>query len=462
MISYLMATAYLTMQDQVEEGKVTSTLNRLDTLRKALSTWVTDNQRPYPKYDVQPLVGRYIAKSEVDAYGQDFIVDPYFLRVLSRGKDGLIGTAVPFLGEELEERIWTENLIAPTESVSLDDMVVEATTMGRIVITGPGGGLWTIRPDGTDLVSVTGQGTYGDIGPGGTGILVYESGAAGVPLRHWTDERGREGEFDPAGLRDGNGDPVLDSEGNPIGKDSEAEAMTWVSTAPLGNGTVDFSGATFGSMAIAPDGIRFGFLVDTGGTQYLGVGDLAAPLEDEANSTFVVTQFPGAGDGVLLDGTSTPLSWDREGRFLYTTVSHSSGARVHRYASSPNSYSTTPSWGKIASDNVQYADFGRSTDRIAYLRNNTTMVLSLGAPPSYADVAGSGGDLLAPTPATGAVPSGSDQRLALSPRGDAIAVLGTDDNLYVWWPDRSDKNRLRIFAGVAAELGGAVESIHWR
>lgn len=424
-VALLSVVAYLQYQGFVEQARHMSTVNRLDAIRKAMEAWRGDHQGDYPTRDLQPLLGRYLPSDEDDGWGFDFIIDPYFLRVISRGPNARLDTFAPGHPETPTVDAFTDDPFpGPTRQDKLanaiagsDDLVAGIANMGRLVIVGTSARV-VMNPDGARRAGLPGN-AGADQAPGG-GLLVYASGPN--LWRDWIDEQGSIGEFDL--------------------KTQEAVPPTRISTWIVGT-----AGNNWGTVAIAPDGYHMAALQPAPGGFALVVGEIVSAGEGQGAASHTVTTFPA-----LLGGAMAHLSWDRTSSRLFTN--DPSGAVIAIY-SSAGSQPQIPTWGSLATHGTGTwnPDFCPTRDRLAFVRDGATQVANA---------------------ITGAVlkqhqvssPS-DDKFVAWSRTGDALAVVGDDGSLRIWWPDRTlgDGNPFRVGGGLLPSLTpvvGTVTHLRWR
>lgn len=400
LVSILTVTAYLYYSDYVNESRKVSTWNRMDAIRKALESWHADHKSAYPTTDLEPLLGRYLPTTEEDGWGNEFVVDPYFGRLISRGPDAVLDTYV--VGHP-ESRY---------RGATGDDVVRNYDDSGRIYMLDANGWLMSCRPDLADATQMAQVADGGDKGPA-SGVGVYSNGAS--LYRVWIDEDGRTGDYQ-------------------LGMDVGAQPMTWITTR--------LPAANFGAVAVAPDGIHFAVLQDAGGDASVVVGELV----DSAQSAppAIVATVPGLP-------LTARLSYDRQSSTIY----FSDGTQIRSVSSAPGSQITTPGWGTATGLNTTAADLCASRDRIAFIRDGLTYILTV-------------------DPATGAnyisrdvVFGSNDLLLAFNRKCDALAVTGTN-SLWIWWPDRPPVAGINpsevATSGALADLGITMplQDLKWR
>jgi hypothetical protein len=408
MISILMVSAFLSWGSYVDEARVVTTQNRMDGIRKALETWSADHTRSYPTYDLNPLLGRYLPATEGDGWGNDFLVDRYMLRIISRGRNGVLDTPIPG---------WDEG---PLGGFGGDDLIQEAQENGRLVMVG-GNGLFMVRPDGTRFIGLADGFSAGDIAPGG-GAVVWGDGANF--FRDWISSDESLGSYDiGAGA-------------------SQSVVMTWF-TDPFGN-------TGWGTISIAPDGLHIAAFRSAGSYLELVVGELVDPAEAVSAPPFLVTTFPTA----QIEGAQYGrIAWGRRSGSLYVNNKEGADIKIARLNAAPRSGLTTYSWG-VVDNNTPSVDVCGTRQRIVFMHDDKAILAS-----------GSGTILTSAT-----VPTGTVTKVAVNRRCDAITILDSSDNIYIWWPDRpvdpspgGEGNPFLVLDGatVSGALGPVVE-LRWR
>lgn len=409
MISILMVSAFMSWGSYVDEARRVSTLNRLDGLRKALESWAADNPRGYPTYDLNPLLGRYIPTSEEDGWGNDFLVDRYMLRIISRGANGVLDTPIPG---------WEEG---PLGGYGGDDMVQQAQENGRIVLVGANG-MYMVRPDGTYFIGLAEGASWGDISPGG-GAVVWGDGTG--YLRDWISDSESIGSYD-------------------LTSDSVADSinMTWF-TDPFGN-------TGWGTIALAPDGLHVAAFHTAPGGIELIVGEIVDPAESVSAPPYRVTTFvPAQLDG----GAFGRIAWGRRSGTLYVNNKEGGDVKIARLNAAPRSAGTTLSWG-VADVNTPSVDVCATGERFTFVTDGKAVVAS-----------GTGSILTSST-----VGPGTPLKVAFNRRCDAVAVVDDADNLFLWWPDRpmepapgGEGNPFLVLDGSTVSGSvGAIADVRWR
>jgi type II secretory pathway pseudopilin PulG len=404
MMSILIVTAFMSWGSYIDEARLVSTKNRMDTIRKALETWRADHQRPYPDYSIRPLLGRYLPSDEEDGWGNDFIIDPYFLRVFSRGANGILDSSIPGHGESV------------SGMNGGDDLVAAAQENGRLVLL-LGGSLTVVKPDGSYMGGIAGGVTGGDVASGG-GVYVYTDGTKF--FREYVTEANVAGTYDPS----------TDTTSEPV-------EMTWITDPPIP------AGPGWGTVSLSPDGVHLATLRQEGGRNRLYVGEISGPVFGAGASTYEVINFPVGGP--LSSNQFTDIAWTRDGGSI-DLVGSGTNLYVLRVNSAPGSRLTTPSWGKVAGVNVMSVDHCATRDRSVTVRDGvTTISAGPGAIVASATISGGGADALA----------------RFNRQGDAVAIVGTDLSVWIWWPDRLSEpgNPYMVFA--PGELG-AISGLRWR
>lgn len=428
MISFLMVSAFLSWGSYVEDARKVSTLNRMDGIRKALEAWGADHTRGYPRYDLNPLLGRYLPNTEGDGWGNDFVIDRYMMRVISRGPNGVLNTPIPGVPEG-----WVpEDVVADYDGngvsgdandrwlMNQDDFVQEARENGRLVLVGSSD-VYMVRPDGTHLKPLASGALWGDLSPGG-GAVVWGDGT--MYERDWLSESDDLG--------------TIDQEGLPV----SSVPMTWFST-PFGNNG-------WGTISIAPDGVHLAAFRAGGGGVQLVVGELVDPNESVSAPTFGVATFPM---GVIDGDQYGRIAWGRRSGTLYVNNKEGSDVKIAKINAAPRSRETTYSWG-VVDGNTPSVDVCGTRERFVFIHDGKAVLAS-----------GSGSFLT-----SSAVSAGTPVKVAVNRRCDSVAVLDDSDNLYLWWPDRpidpapgGEGNPFLVLSGTeVANSVGAVSEMRWR
>ena len=409
MVSILMVSAFMSWGSYVDEARKVSTMNRLDGLRKALESWTADHAKGYPTYDLNPLLGRYIPNTEGDGWGNDFLVDRYMLRIISRGRDGLLDTPIPG---------WEEG---PLGGYGGDDIVQEAQENGRLVLVGTNG-MFMVRPDGSYFIPLAEGATWGDVAPGG-GAVIWGDGTGYT--RDWISPEDSIGSYD---LTSGSVDSTV--------------ALTWF-TDPFGS-------TGWGTISIAPDGLHIAAFRSDGSNVQLIVGELVDPAESTSAPPYECTTFPSSA---LDGGEFGRIAWGRRSASIYVNNVVASDTRIARMNAAPRSRPTTFSWG-VVTDDTPSVDVCGTRERFAFVHDSKAVMAS-----------GTGSILT-----SGTVPTGAVSKVAVNRRCDAVAILDDSDNLYLWWPERptegspnGEGNPFLVLDGASVTGSlGAVRELRWR
>ncbi|MBI2943525.1 MAG: PD40 domain-containing protein [Candidatus Wallbacteria bacterium] len=95
MISILSLTAFMQYLGQTDEARRVACQRDFRLLREALRLYNEDHfQSPYPVNDASALYGRYLSAVPKDPWAQEYVIDPFLGRLLSRGADGVLETEV--------------------------------------------------------------------------------------------------------------------------------------------------------------------------------------------------------------------------------------------------------------------------------------------------------------------------------------------------------------------------------
>lgn len=407
MMAILVVTAVMMWDQYIDEARVVSTKNRMDAIRKALETWKADNQRLYPSNDLAPLLGRYLPGDEMDGWGNDFVIDRFFLRVLSRGANSVLETPVP----------------GHPESMALgeggDDYILDAQENGRLVVLSGAGpsDLLVMNPDGSGVTTLLQGIQGGDVSPGG-GLVVHTNGSDF--FRELLTEDNALGEIDPY-----------------TGDVTSAVGMPWLTSSLP-------AGGAFGSLSLAPDGVHVAFLQNAPGETRLHVGEVVDPALGTGAETHTVIEVPTGAP--LTHGHRTRISWDRSGGRLYLNGNDGSDDYILQLGSSPGSRLTTPVYGKSAGVNFESIEACATRDRLTFVRDGVTVIAgSTGATVTSRNVSGVG-----------------DAISRFNRQGSAVVVAGSDDSVWIWWasiPDIPGANPYRVLAPGSV---GAIRDLRWR
>lgn len=175
-VSILVGAAYLSYDSVLPSARLGRATHDLGTIADALATYDRDHPgHAYMRHDLAGLQGRYLDSVPQDPWQQhDFIVDPFFKRVISTGPDGLLQTVV--LGQldnvSHDARVGGED----------DDLSRSYGAIGFISFI-EGGVLKMMRPDGTAVSRIyTGltDGDWASMAPDRTQFLISKSGALWV------------------------------------------------------------------------------------------------------------------------------------------------------------------------------------------------------------------------------------------------------------------------------------------
>lgn len=304
MLAVLSGGAYMTYIDHTERAKETATRNNIETLRKALQVYNADHPVKYRWHDTQRLVGRYLEQEPMDGYGQDFLIDFVFNRVISRGQDGVLNTHLPF---------HVENPGAVASIVG-DDVIASYGRNGRIAFV-QGTALRIMDSDGSNAYSLVSAdvGPYMDMGPGG-GKILYVSASTVDELRLITMDQGFAGT-----------DEVVDlSPWTP----NAVEQIRW-----------------------ARDGVHYGLCLDIGGDYSVGIRatTTAAPPT-------MVTTFFGA-----MPGDRNGIAWSQKG----TVMALSAAYRIYKSSVATGASTSVflPNEGAVFME----MDWSPNNSRIAYV-----------------------------------------------------------------------------------------------
>ena len=166
-LSMLCGGAYMSYVDHTRLAKETATKNSQEKIREALQIYNTDYPRHYHWHTPHRLVGSYLDAEPNDGWGQDFIIDYVFNRVISRGQNGILDTVVPFHDE------------CPTnpDPIINDDLVMLFDSMGDIAFVS-NQTMSMIEADGSRqrLLIPSNVEPFFDLSPGSASIIYANSG----------------------------------------------------------------------------------------------------------------------------------------------------------------------------------------------------------------------------------------------------------------------------------------------
>lgn len=144
-LAILARFAYISYRELIPDAKSSRVQHDLRTLADALSTYNRDHpNEPYSSFKLDDLKGRYIDEVPIDPWADDFVVDPVFQRVVSRGPDQKLQTVIPGFEE------------CPSKASEGDDIFCSFGELGYISFISDGY-LRRMAPDGTHLEAICGS-----------------------------------------------------------------------------------------------------------------------------------------------------------------------------------------------------------------------------------------------------------------------------------------------------------------
>lgn len=191
----VLVLAYTVIEPFLSASRVESQLAELEssfaTLAKALTEFEASGG-PYTDSTLVPLKGKQLQEVPKDPWGNDFIVDAFFRRLVSRGPNGRLETLVP-------------GFQAPEDGGERDDRVFFYRPPGRLwVVREPdatgGGEMARMAPDGSaqELFSVAGCDAVLDVARTGDGskvaVVALPTGGRNRQVA-LTDPQGKDPQF---------------------------------------------------------------------------------------------------------------------------------------------------------------------------------------------------------------------------------------------------------------------------
>ncbi len=95
-VATLAGGAYMAYTDYIRESKKVVANATMRKLVEALQAYNSDHARPYTTSEARHLVGSYLTELPEDPWGNEYVVDYFFGRVISPGEDMTLNTLVPF------------------------------------------------------------------------------------------------------------------------------------------------------------------------------------------------------------------------------------------------------------------------------------------------------------------------------------------------------------------------------
>jgi len=149
-IAILFGGAYMAYVEHVREAKIIAAIATMRKIGEAVQSYNSTNSRPYTTCEVRYLLGPHLPEIPMDPWGNEFLIDFFFGRVVCLGEDMSINTFVPF-------PLWFgESRTIPSN----DDLVVEYQHVGKLSCT-RANKLFQLNPDGSMLLTVIGGGVVG-------------------------------------------------------------------------------------------------------------------------------------------------------------------------------------------------------------------------------------------------------------------------------------------------------------
>jgi Tol biopolymer transport system component/type II secretory pathway pseudopilin PulG len=236
MVAILTGFAYGIYYNHIPQAQTDRAVHDLTTLAQALATYARDNADTLTTTSpitLSDLRGRYIDDVPPDPWGSEYTVDPFFQRIVSRGPNGKLETLVPAL------RASGESPEATAEGS--DDYARTWGVYGTIAFVS-GGSLYTMRPDGSRVIPVTGNMSEGDsasLSPDRSRFLISRAGKLSVLTlgrdAQWENEMVYQGQAlsgsDPAWSEDGVKFAYVGSAGFGSGRAIDVSEVTTVTSA---------------------------------------------------------------------------------------------------------------------------------------------------------------------------------------------------------------------------------------
>ena len=320
-VAILSGGAYSIYSSHVRETQDVVAQASMRKLVEAVQAYNSDSAEPFTTSDPRFLIGPYLTELPQDPWGNDFVIDFFFGRVICVGPDLIINTFCPF-------PMWYDKVRTVVMS---DDLVMEYQKVGRISCIRPGGELVRIDADG--------EGLY----------IIASSGARSADMR-----------------ADGNLILYVDASGLVTFVDL-SEATFEQRSLPFdpGLGVQGVSGASPGrEIAWCPDGLRFAVVAETSSAPTSSVVVVAATTEAVP---FILTRT---------SGSFTDVAWDAEGRSLFIVDAASPGTILRASASGRSAVTTYVDVG-LPSPKMHVAVSGDGR-YVAYDDGTNTYVLRAG------------------------------------------------------------------------------------
>ena len=174
-IATLSGGAYMAYTDYIRESKKVVATATMRKLVEALQAYNSDHARPYTTSEANHLVGPYLHELPEDPWGNEYIVDYFFGRVISTGEDLSLNTMVPFhpfYG------------LARTEPLA-DDLVAEYQHIGMITCQ-HNGALTVMNADGVSPAELVQSNVRAVAGTANGSLILYTDGSNDLHLIEMT------------------------------------------------------------------------------------------------------------------------------------------------------------------------------------------------------------------------------------------------------------------------------------
>lgn len=285
-VAVLSGGAYSIYSSHVRETQDVVAQASMRKLVEAVQAYNSDSAEPFTTSDPRFLVGPYLTELPQDPWGNDFVVDFFFGRVICVGPDLIINTFCPF-------PMWYDKVRTVVMS---DDLVMEYQKVGRISCIRAGGELVRINADGEGVFVIASSGARSaDMRADGS-LLLFVDGSGNVSFVDLSEATfvQRSLPFDPA----------LGVQG--VGGASPGREISW-----------------------CPDGLRYAVVAETSSAPTSSVVVVAATTD--AFVPFILTRS---------SGTFTDVCWDAEGRSLFLIDAATPGVILRASASGRSAVTT--------------------------------------------------------------------------------------------------------------------------
>ena len=174
-IATLSGGAYMAYTDYIRESKKVVAAATMRKLVEALQAYNSDHARPYTTSEANHLVGPYLHELPEDPWGNEYIIDYFFGRVVSTGEDLSLDTFVPF--HPYHATVRTEPLA--------DDMVSEYQHIGMITCQ-HNGSLTVMNADGVSPAELVQSNVRAVAGTANGSLILYTDGTNDLHLIEMT------------------------------------------------------------------------------------------------------------------------------------------------------------------------------------------------------------------------------------------------------------------------------------